>query len=435
MVARITPSISLRNILHYNENKLAEKDAVLIHSAGFGKDTAELTFNDKLKTLQKLTTLRESTTVNSIHISLNFDPSERLTIETLRRIADSYMQKIGFGKQPYLVYQHHDADHPHIHIVTTNIRSNGKAINLHYIGRDKSEPARKQIEKDFNLVRAGSAELKQAYELKAVSASKVLAGKNPQTGIKRAITNVLDHVLPSFLYSSLPELNAILQQYNIVADRGSKDSRIYRNNGLVYRVLNEKGQKIGVPIPASHIYSKPTLAFLETKFTANERLKQRHKLRVKNAIDMAFFRHPKLSLDELTAALRKEKIILVPRRNEDGQLYGITYVDMDKKTVFNGRKLGEEYSANQIRQRCSDKEILIIRSPQQQQQKNSQSSSTQAIPGEKPVSKTISDGIQKLPSLPNIELPKADPTTTAPAATPAELLMERKKKKRKKQKH
>ena len=256
---------------------------------------------------------------------------------------------------------------------------------------------------------------------------------------------MLDHVLPNYLYSSLPELNAVLQQYNIVADRGSKDSRIYKNNGLVYRVLNEKGQKIGVPIPASHIYSKPTLTFLETKFTANEPLKQRHKLRVKNAIDMAFFRHPNPSLDELMAALRREKISLVPRKNESGLLYGITYVDMEKKCVFNGSELGKSYSANEIRKRCT--ENLVPQTVQQQQRKltskqqRSVQTSQTGVAGsaqkqtKQPSIATVTDGQTKLfplQALPQLTTPD---TASTPTTLPVELMMDLKKKRRKKQKH
>jgi hypothetical protein len=61
------------------------------------------------------------------------------------------------------------------------------------------------------------------------------------------------------------ELNAVLRPYNIVADRGKEGSRIYDNNGLVYRVLDEQGNKIGTPIKASDIYNKPTMKFLEQK--------------------------------------------------------------------------------------------------------------------------------------------------------------------------
>src|SRR6187455_646365 len=107
MVAVINTSSSLRNTLHYNENKLKQGVAHLIHSAGFGKDTELLGFTDKIKTLQKLASRNERTKVNSVHISLNFDPSEKLGTETLVKIADAYMEKIGFDAQPYLVYEHH----------------------------------------------------------------------------------------------------------------------------------------------------------------------------------------------------------------------------------------------------------------------------------------------------------------------------------------
>src|ERR1700678_4359906 len=194
MVAVIKPGRSLRNALHYNENKLKLEKAVLIHSANYGKDTDLLGFTDKIRRLEKLAALNQATKVNSVHISLNFDPSEKIPVEKLREIADAYMQKIGFGDQPYLVYQHHDSGHPHVHIVTTNIRKDGTRIKLHNIGRNQSEKARKEIEKEFNLLKAQRAQLKQAYVLKPVSIQKVQYGKSET---KQAITNVLDAILPN----------------------------------------------------------------------------------------------------------------------------------------------------------------------------------------------------------------------------------------------
>jgi hypothetical protein len=100
MVAIIKLSRSLRNALHYNAHKLTHEKAELIHSANYGKDTELLGFTDKINQLEKLTKLNEKAQVNSVHISLNFDPSEKLSKEKLREIADNYMQKIGFGNNP-----------------------------------------------------------------------------------------------------------------------------------------------------------------------------------------------------------------------------------------------------------------------------------------------------------------------------------------------
>lgn len=354
MVAVIKSSASIKNVLQYNENKLKRNVAQLIHSRNYGKDTEQLGFTDKIRTLEKLISLNERTKLSAVHISLNFDPSEKLDKETLQKIADAYMQRIGFGNQPYLVYQHHDAGHPHLHLVTTNIQRDGKRIKMQNIGRNQSEKARKEIEKEFKLVQADAHHLKQAYEIKLVNIQKVQYGKSDT---RRAITNVLDAVLPNYKYASLPELNAVLKQYNIVADRGKEGSRLYNSNGLMYRILNDKGEKVGIPIKASQIYNKPTLKFLQEKFVQNQAEKQRHKLRVKNAIDFSFVKQPKQSLQSLITALQKERIQLVLRQNDKGIIYGLTYIDHQTKCVFNGSDLGKPYSANQIQERCRQQEI------------------------------------------------------------------------------
>ena len=134
MVAIVHNSGSLRNALHYNENKVRQGIAACIHSMNYPKDTKWLSLKDKINRLEKLTMLNQQTKINSVHISLNFDPSEKLTEDKLKAITETYMRKIGFDEQPYMVYQHHDAGHPHLHIVTTNIKSDGKRIELHNLG-------------------------------------------------------------------------------------------------------------------------------------------------------------------------------------------------------------------------------------------------------------------------------------------------------------
>jgi hypothetical protein len=263
-------------------------------------------------------------------------------------IADEYMHHIGFGEQPYLVYQHHDSGHPHIHIVTTNIKADGKRIDTFNIGRNQSEKARQELELKYKLIQAAGRRI-TAEEIKPVS-QKIQYGKSET---KIAITNVLDYVLKNYKYSSLPELNAVLKLYNVVADRGSENSRIYQNNGLVYRVLDGKGNKIGVPIKASLIYNKPGIKFLELKFQENEPAKQQFKQRLKNALDVALSRTLSSSLPSLIDALKKENINTVLRQNKGGFIYGITYVDFKTKCVFNGSDLGKEYSAKGLMERCT----------------------------------------------------------------------------------
>lgn len=376
MVAVVKPGKSLRNILQYNEHKTQitidpqkqTRAAVLIHSSGYAKDTGQLSFTDKLGTLQKLTELNERTKVNSIHVSLNFHPSEKgMSVEQMKAIADAYMQKLGFGNQPYLVYQHNDSSHPHMHIVTTNIQSNGKRIKTHNIGRDRSEVARKAVERQFNLVRADDHQRQRQFQISPLNARKLLYGKSPEIGTKRAITNVLDQVLKQYKYTSLPELNAVLKNYNVVAHQGGKGSRTHQHNGLYYQVLDDKGKPAGVPIPASDFYNKPTMKYLQDEFTRGGQEREQFKRRVRNAIDLSLQKQPLINLKGLQERLHKDNIQMILRQNDQGVIYGVTYVDHQKKTVFNGSDLGKQYSANQIQQRCQA-DPGLNQQPQQQTQ-------------------------------------------------------------------
>lgn len=351
MVAVIKVSGSMHRIFNYNENKVKAGVAECIGAENYPLNAEDMSLNIKLKFLLKRMELNENVKQNSVHISLNFHPSESyLTQEKLTAIADVYMQKLGFGEQPYLVYQHHDSGHPHLHIVTTNIQADGSRIDLHHLGIRKSEPARKEIEKMFGLVVAGDRARQEAFQLKPVDVRKVQYGRS---ATKRAITNVLATVLEKYKFTSLPELNAVLGLYNVKADRGSINSRIYQSGGLVYRILDEEGKPVGVPIKASDFYNKPTLNYLQTKFAGNLVRRGPYKARIRNAVDMALMGRQIPSVGELIATLEKQGISAVLRQNEAGLIYGITYVDHTTHSVFNGSALGKSYSAKGLLERCT----------------------------------------------------------------------------------
>jgi hypothetical protein len=348
MVARINTGKSIRKALNYNECKVKEGHAEILSAHNFLKDADQMNFYEKLATFEKLTSLNERATTNTLHISLNFDPSEKLEDEKLVSIAASYMKRIGFGDQPYLVYRHFDTGHPHIHIISTNIQRDGSRISIHNMGRNQSEVARKEIEIEFGLIKAESKKLSESLRLAPINAQKINPGKR---ATKAAISNILGIVIPQYKYGSLPELNAILKLYNVAADRCGEDSHTYKHNGLLFRVLDEKGNKIETPIKASLFYMKPTLNNLEKRFAENEKLKHPHVKRLQAAIDYALLKKSNAGLQQFINDLNKEKISVVLRQNKEGIIYGITYVDHQAKCVFNGSDLGKPYSAKMIIER------------------------------------------------------------------------------------
>ncbi len=355
MVARINTSKNISRALNYNEQKVQQGKAELLSSEGFLKEANQMNFHDKINRFESLISLNERTQTNTLHVSLNFDPSEKISNEKMVDIADCYMQKIGFGNQPYLVYRHHDSGHPHIHIVSTNIQNDGRRISMHNMGRNQSENARKEIEKTFGLIKADDRKKANTENLKSIDARKVVYGKS---ATRTAIANVLGGVINQYKFTSLPELNAVLQLYNITADRGQEGSRIYKHNGLTFRILDEQGNKVGIPQKASSFSMKPTLANLQQKFAENEVLRSPHRKRIQTEIAWTLNKQPD-SIAAFTKALEKENIRTVLRIGKQGSIYGITYVDHKTKSVFNGSDLGKEYSAKAILEKCGQQKELL----------------------------------------------------------------------------
>lgn len=348
MVARINTSKNLVKVLKYNEQKVGEKKAEILLAQNFLKDAACLSFSDKTRYFERFTSLNERAITNTLHVSLNFDVTEKLSNDRLTEIAKTYMHRIGYGEQPYLVYRHQDAGHPHIHIVSINIHRDGRRISTFDVGRNQAEKARMAIEIEFGLVKAGEKKLDDQVKLIPVSAQKVMYGKTSTT---RAINNVLGIVINQYKYSTLFELNTVLSLYNVQADRGAKDSVMYERGGLVYRVLDDKGKPIGLPLKASSFYMKPTLKNLEHRFIENEKLKQPFAKRIKSAIDFALLKQSSGDVQQLINALGKENISVVLGQNKEGLIYGITYIDHKTKCVFNGSDIGQSYSAKGILER------------------------------------------------------------------------------------
>jgi hypothetical protein len=345
MVAKIKIGKSIIGVLNYNEQKVRDQKAECIGANLFGREAMELTFAEKSRRFAKVMELNAKTKTNTIHISLNFDPSENLTKELLLQIAEDYMNKMGFGEQPFLVYKHNDAAHPHIHLVSTNITSVGSRIDLHNIGRTRSEVARKEIEAAYNLVKASDHSRKETINLMPLSCGRITYGKSET---KRAITNVVSNVLASYKVSSMPELNAVLKQFNVIADRGPADSRMYLNNGLNYFMLDDKGRKQGVPIKASSIYQKPTLAFLEQYFKKCKESKQQFKHSLQNRIRSVFTENASLGRKDFLKELEGQNIQAIFYTNEKGLTYGLTFIDNLQKVAFTGSDLGKDLTAKSI---------------------------------------------------------------------------------------
>jgi hypothetical protein len=351
MVCKVRSGKSIKGALNYNENKVKEGVAECIAAVNFVGEPQQLRFSCKLARFEQLIEKNARAKTNCLHISLNFDVSEKLNQNKLNEIAADYMDKIGFGDQPYLVYQHNDAAHPHLHIVTTNIQEDGKRISIHNLGKNQSETARKKIEDKYGLVKAGSIPKQELH----TNLNKAIYGKSET---KRTIDNIVGEVMKRYKFSSLTEFNAVLRQYNVMADRGKQGMLMYEKNGLRFSVLDSNGNKAGVPIKASALYSRPTMKTLQNVFETNSLVKESHKERLTKIIDSFFHATYKHTRANFCSYMKLYEINAMFREGKDGRVYGLTLVDNKKCTVINGSDLGKGYSGQALIKRFEVKPNL-----------------------------------------------------------------------------
>lgn len=338
MVAKIKSGKSLTGLIFYNEKKVIQGKAKLLSASGYLKDSHALTLQDKLTRLVDLSERNSRTHTNAVHISLNFAVGEQPEAGTLNEIADTYLKGIGFDGQPYLVYQHHDAGHPHIHIVTTNIDMLGKRISLHNIGKEKSEPVRKEIETAFGLIPAEQHNKNMDGERDTLL-KPVIYG---EMETKRSMASVVNALVSQYRFSSLRELNTLLEQYNLQADRGSSQSVMFKKGGLRYWVLDAARKRVGVPIKASGLVHKPMLKLLEKRFLLNNYLRKQSLPDIRSKVNAAMNAGDE---QHFLSNLKKQSIDCVFHKNENGDCFGVTFIDHYSKTVVKGSDLGKPYSA------------------------------------------------------------------------------------------
>ena len=83
------------------------------------------------------------------HVSASVE-GRTMTPKELTDFARELMKGMGYEKQPYFVYAHHDTDNNHVHILSTRIQPNGYAISDHQDIRRLSACANRILSSDIN---------------------------------------------------------------------------------------------------------------------------------------------------------------------------------------------------------------------------------------------------------------------------------------------
>jgi hypothetical protein len=181
------------------------------------------------------------------------------------------------------------------------------------------------------------------------------------------MSRVLEFVTEQYKYTSLKELNTVLRLYNLEAYRGKENSQLYRHRGLLYRILDENGKYIGVPLKASFFDYKPTLNKLEKKFIKHQSQKQPFLERIRTEMKWQLMSLPE-TLEKLNHTLAQERIYMILEKDRQGIVREISYIDFRNQCIFSDAELGEQCNLAAI-QKIIDQQDLRQTLPLRHQQR------------------------------------------------------------------
>ena len=401
MVTTIERPRNIRETIKYNEKKVTEGVAKLLVAEGFPLEKELLSFEDKLHYFRWHTAKNVRTKRNVLHIFLSFNPEDKIDSEKMARIAKDYMQGIGFGQQPYLLYQHNDAGHAHCHIVTICIKKDGERIETYNIGKNESRITRIQIEQAYGLVKGSGAPLTMAPSKELLILKGAKFGEHMS---KYTLSKIIQEVIDLYKFRSLQEYNAVLNQFRVFVLGGEEGSHLKINKGLIYGFLNEKNRSAGAPIKASSLYEKPILKKLEPLFEYNKEASKPLKIGIKRFLEKALYTSN--SLPEMDSILRRYGIRILLRKTKQGKVHGVTYIDNNAKCVYTARDLGREYSLKALKEaiiRVQEKDSTPVQSTGVE--KADFETIISQLSAKKPPEQSLSPAEANRPQLPARDLP------------------------------
>ena len=342
MIAKITVGTSLYGALAYNGLKVNEGEGRLLAvNRIFDNGSGQVDVARAEQDFKRFMPEQVRTRNKVIHISLNPHPDDLLTDMELEQLAREYLDRLGYGDQPYLVFKHEDISRHHLHIVSVNVDENGRRLNRDFIHR-RSKRITSELEKKYGLHPADRRQHRTDNPLRRVDVS--------QGDVKRQVSNVAKAVMAGYKFRTMGEYRALLSLYNVTVEEahGMVNGREY--HGLVYSATDDAGNKTGNPFKASRIGKSVGYEAVQCRFEfskeqiRDKRLAEKTRKTVVAALARTYRR------EEFVTLLRDKGVDVVFRHTDEGRIYGATFIDHRTGCVLNGSRLGREFSANALQE-------------------------------------------------------------------------------------
>lgn len=283
MIATILPSSPTFHAVYYNEKKVADGSASMLEIKNFHTIIGgSYTPDDLANYLIDYSACNSRIKQPQMHVAFSCKGHD-YTPSQLMDIAHQWLDEMGYGDpdQPLLIYEHHDTDNTHIHIITSRIDPRGKKIDHNH------EKRRSQVVLDKIM----NTDLKKEAE------------QNVKTAMQ-------------FDFRSVSQFKCVLEAMKY---------ECYDKNGMI---MVKKGGVVQTSIPSDQVKKQADTNNLKRMYAPGEMAKLK-------AI-MHKYQQTSCSRQDLERDLKAKFGISLVFFGKSDSPYGYAVVDFNKKKVYPG---------------------------------------------------------------------------------------------------
>ena len=331
MIVKILGSASSNfHGVQYNDKKVEKGTGELMLMKNFPSFINENSSQEEVRNYLKSISKNEKVKKPQFHavISTKFKEHNK---EELTKVAEDFMQEMGYGNQPFIVVFHNDTENNHVHIVSTRVdKSTGKKLN------DSYEKLKAQ---------------KSLIEIK-----ERIYGKNNEDIINKLL---------SYNISSLKQLEILMEKngFKLVNNKNDENALDILKNGVREKTIN--GNQLNFSNPKNDNRAKQIKAILNKykEVYSNKVFKVEDRRYLEKMLPEEKQKEnwkPKIEFEsELQKKLRDVFGIDVIFHHKDELLpFGYTLIDHKTETIYKGSEILKMNNLFEFTSEVMDKKLF-----------------------------------------------------------------------------
>lgn len=252
--------------VNYNDKKIDKGKGELMLMKNFPSFINESSSKEEVKSYLASVSKNEKVKKPQFHAALSTKFREH-SKEELTKVAESFMDEMGYGDQPFIVVFHNDTENNHVHLVSTRVdKSTGKKINDSYEKLKSQKALAKVMEKMYGISHVENINKLLSYRISSLKQLELLLERN---GFRLA-QNKEDETKMDILKNGVREKTISGNQ--IVFDNRKNENRTKQikailskykelHSGNVFKVEDRRKQEAMLPEEKQDEDSEPKIEF------------------------------------------------------------------------------------------------------------------------------------------------------------------------------